>query len=198
MPVRRRWRDISSRPKWLMRPTWMRARSWRSDSFRRRSTSRLLRRSSMSMKSMTISPARSRKLKLPRDLLGRLEIGLERGVLDIVLARRLAGVDVDGDERLGLIDDDIAAGPQHDLRREHRRELALHLIADEDRLRLLVRLHVLGMARHEHAHEVLGLAIGVVARDQHLVDVLVVEVADRALDQAAFLIDEGRGRRFQA
>ena len=30
MPVRKRWRDISISPKWLMRPTWMRARSWRS------------------------------------------------------------------------------------------------------------------------------------------------------------------------
>ena len=59
-PVRRRWRDISSRPKWLMRPTWMRARSWRNASLSRFSTLRLLRRSSMSMKSMTIRPARSR------------------------------------------------------------------------------------------------------------------------------------------
>ena len=142
-------------------------------------------------------PGEVAQAKLARDLIGRLEIGLERGVLDIVLARRLAGVDVDRDERLGLIDDDIAARSQHDLRREHRRELPLDLKADEDRLGLLVGLHVLGMARHEHAHEVLGLAIGVVAGDQDFVDVLVVEVADRALDQAAFLIDEGRGRRFQ-
>ncbi len=114
-----------------------------------------------------------------------------------MLAGRLAGVHVDGDQRLGLIDDDIAAGLQHHLRREHRRELALYLIADEDGLGLLVGLHVLGMARHEHAHEILGLAIGIVAGNQHLVDVLVVEVADRALDQAAFLIDEGGRRRFQ-
>ena len=35
---RSRWRDISSRPKWLMRPTWMRARSSFSASFSRRST----------------------------------------------------------------------------------------------------------------------------------------------------------------
>ena len=49
------------------------------------------------------------------------------------------------------------------------------------------------MARHEHAHEVLGLAIGVVAGDDDLVDVLVVEVADRALDQRAFLVDQRRG-----
>ena len=48
------------------------------------------------------------------------------------------------------------------------------------------------MARHEHAHEVLGLAVAVVARDQDLLDVLVVEVADRALDQRAFLVDQHR------
>jgi hypothetical protein len=53
------------------------------------------------------------------------------------------------------------------------------------------------MARHQHAHEVLRLAIGVVARDQNLVDVLVVEIADGALDEIAFLVDEGRGGRLQ-
>src|SRR6476660_1234121 len=67
--------------------------------------------------------------KLTRDFLGGLEVGLERGVLDIVLARGLAGVDVDGNERLSLIDDDIASGLEHHLRGEHRRELALHLMA---------------------------------------------------------------------
>ena len=60
-----------------------------------------------------------------------------------------------------------------------------------------VGLHHLGMARHEHAHEVLGLAVAVVAGDHDLVDVLVVEVADRALDQRAFLVDEGRRARVQ-
>ena len=48
------------------------------------------------------------------------------------------------------------------------------------------------MARHEHAHEVLGLAIGLVAGDVNLVDVLVVEVADRALDEVALLVDQRR------
>ena len=36
-----RWRDISSRPKWLIRPTWMRARSLFRRSLSRRSTERL-------------------------------------------------------------------------------------------------------------------------------------------------------------
>ena len=61
MPGRRRWRDISSRPNPEMRPTWMRARSVFSLSFSFFSTAALFLRSSMSMKSMTMRPARSRR-----------------------------------------------------------------------------------------------------------------------------------------
>ena len=142
-------------------------------------------------------PGKVAQAKLAGDLLGGLEIGLEGGVLDIVLARRAAGVDVDRDQRLGLVDDQVAAGAERHLRREHRVELRLDAGAGEERLALAVGLHVLGMARHEHAHEVLGLAIGVLAGDDDLVDILVVEIADRALDQAAFLVDQRRRRRAQ-
>ncbi len=48
--------------------------------------------------------------ELAGDFFGGFEVGLERGVLDVVLARRAAGVDVDRDQRLGLVDDDVAAG----------------------------------------------------------------------------------------
>ena len=61
MPGRRRWRLISIRPKPEMRPTCIRARSVFSLSFNRFSTDALFLRSSISMKSMTISPARSRR-----------------------------------------------------------------------------------------------------------------------------------------
>ena len=44
--------------------------------------------------------------QLARDFVGRLEIGAQRRVLDIVLARRAAGIDVDRDQRFGLVDDD--------------------------------------------------------------------------------------------
>ena len=132
---------------------------------------------------------------LPGDLVGRFEVRLERCILDGVFARGLARVHVDGDERLGLVDDDVAARFQRDHGAEHRVELPLDLVPDKERLRLLIWMHVLGMARHEHAHEVLGLAVRVVAGDQDFVDVFVIEVADRALDEVAFLIDEaGRGR----
>ena len=130
--------------------------------------------------------------KLARNLLRRFEVGLERRVLDRVLARGAPGVDVDRDQRLGLVDDDVAAGLQRHLRGEHRVELRLDAGAREDRDALLVELDVARMARHEHAHEVLGLAVGVVAGDDHLVDLARIEVADRALDEVAFLVDELR------
>src|SRR4051812_4038427 len=48
--------------------------------------------------------------ELSRDLLGGLEVGLERGILDVMFAGRAAGIDVDRNQRLGLVDDDVAAG----------------------------------------------------------------------------------------
>ena len=135
--------------------------------------------------------------QLPRDFLGGLEIGLERGILDMVLAGRAAGIDVDRDQRLGLVDHDVAAGSQLHGRREHRVELALHAHPREQRLAvaiLLYRAHVRG---HQHLHEIAGFLITGFAGDQDFVDFLVVEIAQRALDQRAFLIDEGRRLRLQ-
>ena len=131
--------------------------------------------------------------QLPRHFLRRFQIGLERGVLDVVLARRAAGVDVDGDQRLGLVDDEVSAALQRHLRLHHPVELRLDAGAREDGRRVAIGLDHLGVARHQHAHEILGLAIAFVAGNQDFVDVLVVEIANRALDQRPFLIDEGRG-----
>ena len=57
---RRRWRDISSRPKREILPIWMRARSILTESRSRSSTARWFFADSISMKSMTIRPPRSR------------------------------------------------------------------------------------------------------------------------------------------
>ena len=78
------------------------------------------------------------QLQLAGDLVGRLEVGVERRLLDGELARRLAGVDVDGDERFGLVDDEVAARAQRHVRAEHGVELPLDLEAREQRLGLLV------------------------------------------------------------
>ena len=58
--------------------------------------------------------------QLARDLVRRLEVGGEGGLLDIVLARRAARVDVDRDQGLGRVDDQIAARLQLDDRLVHR------------------------------------------------------------------------------
>jgi hypothetical protein len=39
--------------------------------------------------------------------------------------------------------------------------------------------------------------VGIFPRDQDLLDILVVEIANRTLDERAFLVDERRRRRFE-
>src|SRR3984885_16209070 len=76
--------------------------------------------------------------QLPRDFLGGLHVGLERGILDVVLAGRAARIDVDRNQSFGLVDDDIAAGSQLHRRREHRIELALDTHAREQWLAVAI------------------------------------------------------------
>ena len=66
--------------------------------------------------------------QLASNLIGCLQIGAERGLLDVPFAGGAAGVDVDGDERLGGIDDDIAARLQVDQRDMHGIQLILDLV----------------------------------------------------------------------
>ncbi len=53
------------------------------------------------------------------------------------------------------------------------------------------------MGRHDHFHEVLGGAIAHITFDKHLVNLAVIQVADRAFDQVAFFIDLGGRDGFQ-
>ena len=132
--------------------------------------------------------------QLPGNFFGGFHVGGKRRRLDIVFLGGLAGVDVDRHQRFRRVDDNIAAGFERHRRLQQRVQLALHAIALQQRLALFVALHVLRMARHEHAHEVLGVLVGLVAVNDDLVDILRVLIADRPLDQVAFLIDEAGGR----
>ncbi len=53
------------------------------------------------------------------------------------------------------------------------------------------------MAGDQRAHEVLGDAIALIAGDQHFLDILGIDIADGALDQIAFLMNQARSRRFK-
>ena len=68
--------------------------------------------------------------------------------------------------------------------------MRFHAVAGEEWLVVGIELHVFGVGRHEHFHEVLGFTIGFVAFDQHFIDVLGIKIADGAFDQAAFFVDE--------
>ena len=135
--------------------------------------------------------------QLAGHLVGGLQIGAHGGVFDIVLAGRAAGVHIDGYEGFGLVDDDIAARLQGDRIGEHGVQLRLDAKACEDRLGLAPGQHILHMGGHEKPHEVLGFTIAFIARDDHIVDVLVEEVADGALDERTLLIDEAGRRRLE-
>ena len=136
--------------------------------------------------------------QLPRHFVRGLEVGAQRRLLDAALARRAARVDVDRHQRLGLVDHQIAAGAKLHGRQQHRIELRLDLVLGEQRHpAVLPELHLLGMRWHQHAHEVVRGAPAFLAVDLDLVDVARIHVADRALDEARFLVDQRRRDRVQ-
>ena len=102
---------------------------------------------------------------MPGDFVRRFLIGLERGFLDCPLFRRASRVHIDGDQRFGRVDDQIAARAQLHLRAIHGVELTFDLVAREQRDAVPVGLHLGAMARNERAHKILGDAVTIIAFD---------------------------------
>ena len=138
-------------------------------------------------------PGEVTQAKLPRSFLGGFQVGAERRFLDAALAGAAAGVHVYGDQRLGLVDDQVAAAAELHGGQHHGVQLLLDLRLGEQGLRVLPQLDLLGVGRHQHAHEVAGGAPPGFAVHQDVVHVAGVHVADGALDEAGFLVDQ-RGR----
>ncbi len=129
---------------------------------------------------------------LARDLVGSFEVGAGRGFLDVAAARRTCGVDVDGHQRLGVVDHDRAARRQVDGARERRLDLVLDLEAAEQRRVVAVALDLVRCLRHHVGHELLSLIVDVVGVDQDLADIGGEVVADRTDHQRRFLVDQER------
>ena len=142
-------------------------------------------------------PGKVAQPQLPRDFFGGLKVGLERCFLDRAFLGCPSGVHVDGHKRLGHADDDIAAGTQLNRGVEHAGKIAFDLITREQGQGISVVFDVLRMRRHEHFHVIFGDTVTFFALDQYLVDFAVIEVADRAFDQAAFFVDRRGGDGFQ-
>ena len=108
------------------------------------------------MKSLTITPPRSRSRKLPGDLLGGQQVHLIGGLLGVVVGAEVAAVDVDGHEGLGLVDDDRAALPQRHLALVDAGDLVVELVLVEQRLLAFVELQPADVPRHDDLQELLG------------------------------------------
>ena len=133
--------------------------------------------------------------QLPGDLVRGLEVRVVGGRLDVGAAGRARGVDVDRDERLGVVDHDAAAGGQGDRVRVRRLDLALDLEAREQRHVVGVELDLaLRVARLEALHVLERALVGARLVDQHLADVVREVVAQRPRDRVALLVDEERRR----
>src|SRR5207244_13454805 len=85
---------------------------------------------------------------LANDLFGRFEVGLDDGVFEAVRAPdEFAGVDVNRDQRFGLIDDDVTAGLEPDARLDGFINLILNAVLFEDRRVFGVELDAAGEFR---------------------------------------------------
>ena len=103
----------------------------------------------MSIKVEHDDPAEIAQTNLPHDLINCFEIRARDRVFESTTATtdKLTSVDVDRDERLGLIDHEVPAGLQPNTRLDRLIDLSLHAIRFEYRLVLRVELDALNEAR---------------------------------------------------
>ena len=135
-----RWRVISSSPSWEIGSTLVRALSLLQRVLQRLVDGVLVLRCFMSMKSITTSPPMLRRRSWRATSSAASVLTCRMASSCDVPALVPAGVDVDGDQRLGLVEDDVAAGLQPDLAAEGVLELALDVEVLEDRRVAVVEL----------------------------------------------------------
>ena len=142
-------------------------------------------------------PGHVAQAQLTGDFVRCLDVGRERGLLDAMFFGRAARVDVDRHQGFGRVDHQVTARLQLDHRLVHRRQRVLDAVTLEDRGRVGIGLDAFDVARHQQLHEAAGGLVALLALDQDLVDFLVIQVADRALDQVAVAINQGGCRAGQ-
>jgi len=140
-------------------------------------------------------PADVAQAELVGDLLGGLDIGLEDRLVEVVLADKPTGVDVDDGEGLGTLDDDIAAGTEPDLFLDGPIDLDLDAVGFEQGTLTLVQGYPFLQLRGEGADEMEQLVIGGLLVDDQPVDIVGEQVADRTEGDVEVLVDQGRGFR---
>ena len=128
--------------------------------------------------------------QLARDFVGCLEVGIQRGRFDVAALGGAGRVDVDGHQRLGMVDHDAAAGRQVYRMRKRGLDLRFDLEAREQRYGVFVKLQLLEVVRHGLLH-VLGCFLERrLVVDQDLADIVRQVVAQGAYHRVALAINE--------
>src|SRR6266436_53866 len=135
---------------------------------------------------------------LAHDFLHGFEVGLDDGVFepDGALADEFAGVDVNGDQRFGVVDDDVAAGLQPDFGAESLVEFMLNAELFKDGLLLGVELHLVDELRLEAADEFDDLAVFLFVVNPDAREIVADVIAKNALDQVQVAVKQRRGLAF--
>ena len=146
-------------------------------------------------------PADVAQAELPDDLLHRFEVVLRDRVLE-PRRRRLraradeaARVHVDHGERLGVVEDEIAAGREVDAPGERRADLGVDAVVLEQRFLLLVAEHALDHVRRRLLQVAGDPPVRLLVVDVRVLEVLREEVARHAQRQLGLLVDERRRLR---
>ena len=137
-------------------------------------------------------PPQIAQAHLPGDFLSRLQVSVERRLLDVAALGGAGRVDVDGDQRLGVVDDDAAAGRQGHFAQIGGFDLGFDLEAGEQRNVVLVQLELVQAVRHDLLHEILGLTVDGGVIHQNFADVGAQVIPQGADDDVAFLVDQKR------
>ncbi len=130
------------------------------------------------------------KSKLSYDLPDRLEVEGENGLFERFRADKLAGVDVDGNQGLGLIDDQIASGFEPHLRAKRLFELSVDAEGGHEIGRLSEEFEPGHEARVRLFEEFEDLLKSLLVIDPGLLHCKGECVADRAQDRTQLVVDE--------
>ena len=99
----------------------------------------------------------------------RLEVGVQGGFLNRLLAGRFARVHINRDQRFGWIDNQIAARWQNHGWVKHRGQFIFDAMLFEQRRVFDMLFYFARMARHQKLHIAFGFFIGIGASNRHFV-----------------------------
>src|SRR5262245_13007614 len=128
--------------------------------------------------------------ELAGDLLRREQVHLVGGFLGVVDGAEVTAVDVDGDERLGLIDDDGAAVGQGHVPHLNAGNFVLDAVLVEHGLGSVVMLDALGVLIHDDLHELLGMVERRLFIHPDGIDLAGERVADGPRDHVALFVEQ--------